>query len=127
MRNNIPSVATTIEDDVIVDPEDPRRSDSKRWMNVLLVFSFVCFLIVGTLLILDFLIPACMSTIRPCQTISGMKWMASKEKLTLEESKAFCELNGYQVANIIISKEIFAENKRFLDKFGDFWIIGKKN
>ena len=125
MRNNIPSVATTIEDDVIVDPEDPRRSKTTCWMNVLLVFSFVCFLIVGTLLILEFLIPACMSTIRPCRTISGMKWMASKEKLTREESKAFCELNGYQIANITITKEIFAENERFVNKFGDFWIIGK--
>ena len=96
----------------------------KNWMNLLLVFSVLVILIVAALMILDNLIPACMSTIRPCQTTSGMKWMASSEKLTREESKKFCRLKGFQPANTTISKEILTENNRRLDTLGNFWIIG---
>lgn len=120
MNESEPSVFSSIKDDAVVD--HPRRP--KKWMKLLLVFSVVVIVIIATLLILDYLIPACMSTIRPCQTTSGMKWMASKEKLTREESKKFCQSKGLQPANITIAKEIFAENKGQLDPLGNFWIIG---
>jgi len=94
-------------------------------MNVLLGSSLLIILVVTTLLILDYLIPACTSTFRPCFTIAGIKWIATKEKRTREESKNFCDSRNYQTANIEIAKEIFSENKEILDRLGNFWIIGK--
>lgn len=121
-RNPSPS-AFSIDDNVFINPEDPRRSKTR--MNILLVFALVI-LVVGTLLTLDFLLPACMSAFRPCFTISGVKWIASKKRQTREESREFCESRGYKTATISVAKEIFEENKEILDQFGNFWIIGKK-
>ena len=108
MTRNSPSSASSLEDNVFVNPEDPRRSKTR--MNLLLVFA----LVVGTLLILDFLLPACMSTFRPCFTISGVEWIASRKKQTREESREFCESRGYKTATISVAKEIFEENKEIL-------------
>ena len=121
MSRNSPPSTSTIEDNVFNSAS--RRS--KTWMNLLLVFALVVILVVGILLTLDLLIPACMSTLRPCSTISGIKWIASKKNLTREESREFCESNGYKTASISIAKKIFEENKEILDQYGNFWIIGK--
>jgi capsular polysaccharide biosynthesis protein len=89
MKESEPSVFSSIEDETVVVDDLLKRP--MKWMNLLLAFSLVVILTIATLLILDYLIPTCISTIRPCQTNSDMKWMASKEKLTREESKEFCQ------------------------------------
>ena len=114
MKESEPSVFSSIEDEAVVVDELPRRPN--KWMNLLLAFSLVVILTIATLLTLDCLIPACISTIRPCQTNSGLKWVASKEKLTREESKELCQSKGFQPANITIAKEIFVENNCKLQK-----------
>ena len=49
-RNPFPS-ASSLQDVVFSNPEDPRRSKTR--MNLLLVFALVVILVVGTLLTLD--------------------------------------------------------------------------
>jgi len=121
MKPNLPSVKSSNEDDVVIESAAASRRSSTQ-MNFLLGLSLLVVLVVGTLLILDSLIPLCTSSFRPCKT-NGTTWFATKNKFTREESINFCISGGYKTASISIAGEIFAENRDFFGNFGNFWII----